>query len=97
MTEAFLHYCWKHRLLANEIYTVDNQKIVVMSVGEVNNDAGPDFFNSKLMIGDTEWAGNVEIHLRSSDWNQHGHSADKRYNNVILHVYSVPYCHRPGP
>ncbi len=86
MTEAFLHYCWKHRLLANEIYTVDNQKIAVISVGEVNNDAGPDFFNSKLMIGDTEWAGNVEIHLRSSDWNQHGHSADKRYNNVILHV-----------
>lgn len=86
MTEAFLHYCWKHRLLKDGLETVDNQPVAILNVGEVNTDAGPDFFNSKIMIGQTEWAGTVEVHLRASDWNLHHHSSDKRYNNVILHV-----------
>lgn len=86
MTEAFLHYCWKHRLLQDNLETVDHQPIAIISVGEINTDAGPDFLNSKVRIGDTEWAGTVEIHQRASDWNLHKHSSDKRYNNVILHV-----------
>lgn len=86
MTEAFLHYCWKHRLLQDNLETVDHQPVSIIAVGEVNTDAGPDFLNSKVRIGNTEWAGTVEVHQRASDWNQHRHSSDKRYNNVILHV-----------
>ena len=86
MTEAFLHYCWKHRLFTNNLVTVDNQSVVVSNAGELNINAGPDFINSKIKIGDTEWAGTVEVHQRASDWNLHKHSSDKKYNNVILHV-----------
>src|SRR5690606_14763368 len=60
--------------------------IEIIQVGEQNFNSGPDFFNSKLKIDNQLWAGNVEIHLKSSDWYLHNHENDKNYNNVILHV-----------
>ena len=66
--------------------TADGEAIQVVHPGTHNTDAGPDFFNSKVRIGETLWVGNVEIHVRSSDWNRHDHSSDEAYNNVILHV-----------
>ncbi len=87
MTEAFLQYIWKHRLFDSEnLKTVEGQKITVHSTGQHNTDSGPDFFDARLTIGDTLWAGNVEVHVNSSDWLAHGHQHDKAYNNVILHV-----------
>ena len=49
-------------------------------------DTGPDFFNAQLSIGTQMWAGNVEIHVKSSDWYVHHHETDAAYDNVILHV-----------
>ena len=86
MTEAFLHYVWRHQLLDRGLTTTDGQPVVVLRAGEQNTDAGPDFFNARLRIGDVEWAGNVEIHIHSSDWNAHRHQHDAAYNNVVLHV-----------
>lgn len=86
MTEAFLHYVWRHQLLDRGLTTTDGQPVVVLRAGEQNVDAGPDFFNARLRIGDVEWAGNVEIHIHSSDWNAHRHQHDAAYNNVVLHV-----------
>ena len=60
--------------------------IYIYQVGLHNQHSGPDFFNAKIKIGHTIWAGNIEIHLKSSDWNKHGHHKDAAYNNVILHV-----------
>ena len=85
--EQLLHYVWKHRLLPLEpLRTVDGQTVEVIDPGLHNRNAGPDFFNAKVRIGGTMWVGNVEIHLRSSDWMRHGHQADAAYNNIILHV-----------
>lgn len=66
--------------------TVEGETVTVLKTGEHNSDAGPDFKNSKIKIGNTIWAGQVEIHVKSSEWNQHNHQHDAAYENVILHV-----------
>lgn len=87
MTEDFLHYIWKfQRFNPHALQCVSGESVEVIKSGAHNLDSGPDFFNSRLKIGDTEWAGNVEIHLRSSDWYKHGHQSDKVYDKVILHL-----------
>ena len=87
MKEDFLHYIWKHKLFSqNNLETTDGEKIDVLNTGTHNINAGPDFFNAKIKIGKTLWAGNVEMHLRSSDWQKHNHHNDKEYDNTILHV-----------
>ena len=84
MTEAFLQYVWQHQLLEGELVTTEGLPVVVERPGMPNHDAGPDFFNARVRIGDMEWAGNVEVHVRTSDWKLHRHSADAAYNNVVV-------------
>ncbi len=86
MTEEFLYYLWEKRLLATSLKTAENQSLEIISPGYRNIDSGPDFLYARVKIGDTEWAGNVEIHVKASDWHRHRHSQDKAYDNVILHV-----------
>lgn len=87
MQEAFLYYVWKHKAFTSKaLKTATNQAIVIQQLGQHNHDAGPDFFNAQLRINDQLWAGNVEMHVKSSDWYVHGHEKDKAYDNVILHV-----------
>lgn len=85
--EQLLHYVWKHKMLPlEELTTTRGQHVEVIDPGLHNMNAGPDFFNAKVKIGDTLWVGNVEIHDRASDWYVHGHDHDAAYDNVILHV-----------
>ena len=87
MKEEFLHYLWKCCLYDEDtLCDNDGNKIIVLHPGEYNRDSGPDFFNSRISIAGTEWAGNVEIHTRSSHFDSHGHNRDNAFNNVILHV-----------
>ncbi len=87
MTEAFIHFLWKFKLYrAQGLCTTMGSALKVLSAGFHNKDSGPDFFDARLYIDDTLWAGNVEIHVRSSDWYAHGHTSDSAYDNVILHV-----------
>jgi len=87
MKEEFLHYIWQFQLLNSmELTTNAGDAIQVIKTGEKNTNAGPDFFSGQLKIGKTIWAGNIEIHINSSDWNKHKHQDDSAYDNVILHV-----------
>lgn len=86
MTESFLHYLWQNGLFTQQLSTTLNEPINVINPGFHNLHAGPDFSDARLTIGDTIWAGNVEIHVNSSDWFKHGHQNDEAYNNVALHV-----------
>lgn len=86
MTEEFLQYLWRFQLLRGRLVTSSGEEILVIKPGEYNTDEGPDFSNARIRIGSTLWAGNVEIHVRWSDWQKHGHTQNKRYENIILHV-----------
>ncbi len=86
MTEEFLHYIWIYQLLSGKLATSAGEEIHVIRPGNYNTDEGPDFFNARIRIGTTLWVGNVEVHVRSSDWERHGHGENKRYDNIILHV-----------
>ncbi|WP_094571790.1 DUF2851 family protein [Mucilaginibacter xinganensis] len=85
--EDFLHYVWKFRLFERmELQTTGGEQLEIFSAGMHNSDSGPDFQNARIRIGETVWAGNVEVHISSSDWQKHGHTTDDSYSNVILHV-----------
>lgn len=87
MKEDLLQFIWQRRLLKPEhLYTLNGESLTVISVGELNHDSGPDFSNARIKIGSIELIGNIEIHVRSSDWLKHGHQHDKAYDNIILHV-----------
>ena len=92
MPEILLHYIWQREIFRSyPQFTTDGRRIEVLSVGQHNYDAGPDFSNVHLRLINAdgsaeEWWGNVEMHVRSSDWNAHHHQSDPRYENVVLHV-----------
>lgn len=87
--EKLYHYLWKTGLRGAAFRDVDGAEVEVLDPGLHNHDSGPDFFNSKLKINGEEWVGNVEIHVKASDWYRHGHDDDPAYDNVILHVVGV--------
>ncbi len=85
--EQLLHYVWLHRLFpTTALRTDDGRSVEIIDPGLHNHNAGPDFFNAKIKVDGTLWAGNVELHERSSDWYRHGHERNEAYNSVVLHV-----------
>ncbi len=88
--EEFLHFIWKYELFDSEYLYFQDQKIEVIDPGQHNFSSGPDFFNAKIRIGETLWAGNVEIHVKASDWFAHNHEVDPAYDNIILHLVYEP-------
>ncbi len=86
MYEDLLHYVWKYQRFNRNLITSGGTPVNVEFPGINNVDAGPDFTNAKIRIDNTLWAGNVEIHVKSSDWYTHNHHKDGAYKNIILHV-----------
>ena len=87
MKENFLHFVWQYQYFSKaELKTSQGESIQIIHPGNYNTNAGPDFINSKIRIGDMEWAGNVEIHYNASDWFAHAHEQNTAYDNVALHV-----------
>tara|TARA_R110002096_G_scaffold74101_1_gene175619 strand:- start:170512 stop:171789 length:1278 start_codon:yes stop_codon:yes gene_type:complete len=87
MTEDFLHYLWRFKKInIQNLKTVSGEKLELLRFGMHNSDSGPDFSNALLRIENQLWAGNIEIHIKNSDWRKHKHQNDRAYRNVILHV-----------
>lgn len=87
MKEELLHFIWQYKLLRPvELQTTSGTTLKIIQPGELNKDAGPDFFNAKIKIGSVTLAGNIEIHVNASDWTKHNHDKDASYSNIILHV-----------
>ncbi|MFM7727145.1 MAG: DUF2851 family protein, partial [Flavobacteriales bacterium] len=101
VSEKFLHHVWKFGWFETKhLTTYSGQKIEVLHPGVHNHNAGPDFMNARIRIDGTLWWGNVEIHVRASDWHRHNHQTDDHYKNIILHVVlqndASIYLHTPG-
>jgi hypothetical protein len=92
MNEAFLSFVWKFRFYSPDLTTTNGEPVSVDSPGEPHRNSGPDFFNARVRIGGTLWAGNVEIHTKASDWYRHSHQSDEAYSGVILHVVYEADC-----
>ena len=87
MKEDFLHYIWQYKKFDfTNLKTTSGENISIIKVGEFTQLAGPDFFNAQIEIDQQKWAGNIEIHIKSSDWYVHNHERDDNYDSVILHV-----------
>jgi len=87
MREDLLHFIWKYKKLQlTNLQTTNKESVTIIDVGLHNHLSGPDFFCAKINIGGQLWVGNVEIHLKSSDWYAHRHEVDGKYDTIILHV-----------
>lgn len=88
MNETYLHFIWKlKRLPFHQMKTTDGKEIQILNCGIHNvSESGPDFSNARIYFENMEWAGQIEMHVKSSDWYRHNHHLDPAYNNVILHV-----------
>lgn len=98
MNEALLQFIWQHNLYrVTGLQTTDGEPLTVMYCGRLNKDAGPDFAEAKVKVGNTILVGNIELHVKSSDWLKHGHQNDAAYKNLILHVvYEDDAAHVAG-
>lgn len=87
-SEDLLQFIWQFNFIEkiDELKTVDGEKLQIIHSGTLNTNSGPDFLNAKLKIGETLWAGNIELHLNSSDWIKHKHDENPAYEKLILHV-----------
>jgi hypothetical protein len=87
MKEQLLQFIWRFQYFNRpQLHTEAGEPLQILSPGEINTHQGPDFLNASVRIGDTFWVGNIELHIRTSDWKKHAHQKDKHYQNVILHV-----------
>jgi hypothetical protein len=87
MKEDFLHYIWQNKKFDfSNLKTTQGESLILVNTGNYLQLEGPDFFNAQLIIDNQKWAGNVEIHIKSSDWYLHNHEQDTNYDSVILHV-----------
>lgn len=87
--ELLYQYMWKYGLFGRKLPLRGGGTVRVVNPGILNLDSGPDFFNARLDFGDGVWAGNIEIHVKASDWYRHGHDTDPAYDTVLLHVVGV--------
>lgn len=100
MKESFLHFIWQFQKFdASDLLDTEGNLVRIFKVGEHNSNAGPDFLNTKIKVGNMIWHGHVEIHVSSSSWNAHGHQNDPSYETVVLHVVwknDVPILDKNG-
>lgn len=98
MNEKLLQFLWQHSLYNTVgLHTTSGDDLVVIHPGRLNRDSGPDFSEARVKVGSTILVGNVEIHVRSSDWVKHGHDDDPAYKNLVLHVvYENDIDHAPA-
>jgi len=83
------------QVMGKELLSTEDLLIRVIYPGRTNGDNGPDFRDAVIVNKLHLTKGDVEVHVKSSDWYSHEHHADAEYNNVILHVVLWHDCNSP--
>ncbi len=87
MTEKLLQFIWQFQYFNKyELTTDEGDHLQIIKPGIYNSNQGPDFSEAAVKIASVKLYGNIELHVRSSDWHKHHHAFDKNYSNIILHV-----------
>lgn len=87
MNERLLQYIWQFQYFNKQQISISTgDELIIIHPGTWNHHQGPDFTAARIRIGQTMWAGNIELHVRASDWYKHRHATDENYSNIILHV-----------
>ena len=87
INEFFLQFVWRNLFFRSpDLFSFQGHRISIINPGEINDNAGPDFLNAHIVINDVDFLGNIEVHVKSSDWDLHKHSKNKLYDNTVLHV-----------
>ncbi|MFP3976095.1 MAG: DUF2851 family protein, partial [Dehalococcoidia bacterium] len=95
--ESLLSEIWKGQWVQRGPLPSSEGRIVrVRSPGTENRDSGPDFLSAVITLDDEILEGDVELHVRSSDWHSHGHHRDPHFNGVILQVVLWDDAKRPA-
>jgi hypothetical protein len=80
------------QVVGKELISTEDELVSVIYPGRTNGDNGPDFRDAVIANESRLTKGDVEVHVKSSDWYSHEHHADAAYNNVILHVVMWHDC-----
>ena len=93
MTERLLQFIWQMQYFnKTDLHTTANESLQIIHPGHLNTNQGPDFQEAGIRINTTTWAGNIELHVKASDWKLHRHDEDKNYKNIILYgKMTLPY------
>ena len=87
VTERHVQAIWYDGALRPaSLHTTQGAPIEVLDPGEWNREAGPDFRHATIRVAGRLMNGDVEVHLRPSDWRAHGHAQNPAYADVIAHV-----------
>lgn len=66
--------------------TLEGEPVRILFPGKWNLLGGPDFRGARILIGEREVAGDIELHFNAADWARHRHHIDAAYDEVALHV-----------
>lgn len=86
LNENFISRIWEESSYYSDLKTTEGEKVVVVNYGKKNNDAGPDYKDAKVKIGNVVYSGSIEIHRSLKEWHEHNHKRDNKYNELILQV-----------
>ncbi len=85
VTEKLITSIWQRRLVP-ELFTDTGERLQVIHPGRTSNISGCDFRDAVFTINSKTITGDIEVHVKSSQWQGHGHHRDPKYNNIALHI-----------
>lgn len=85
-SERWLARVWQEQWFAQPLATTEGTPLRILYRGVWSQRHGPDFAHALIDLAGARLSGDVELHVRASDWYAHGHHEDPAYDTVILHV-----------